>query len=173
MGIADQVRDEGNIAIAIVKPGCRHREVIRIHNRIGAVGRNVMRDLFCNVGNTPQYLCLGTGVTEPKDEDKKLETVVYTNALTRVTLFPSILRLQTVIGLDQVPGLAIGELGLFVGPPARYTTAAAGMAALPLTYTLFARAATPPVTKALYAPPGEPGELWIITWDVIFAKTKE
>jgi len=117
----------------------------RTSNRVVAAGRDVVRDLLCNVDHAPNYIAIGTDGTTPTDGDVALGTEVFRNAFTRTVQQASRCIFQLFVTVDQGNGYTWREIGLFRGTQRFYTVEHGGT---PLYGgTLFARSNISPVVK--------------------------
>ena len=117
----------------------------RVKNKVVAGGRNVVRDLLCNVEWAPRYLACGESSTAVTDLDTGLETETYRNAFTRTVPSESKVTYQMHVLATQGNGGTWREIGLFRGSKRLYTTEAGGTPAG--GGTLFARAIISPIIK--------------------------
>ncbi len=70
-------------------------------------------DEIYSTAQTPSYLAVGTGTTDPADGDTALETEVFRNVLTGRTPADKKITLQLLLTADEANGNNLTEAGLF------------------------------------------------------------
>jgi len=90
-------------------------DVQHVHNKIVRGGRKVLRDLWLNIGPSPQFIGVGTGSTPAADVDAGLVAEVYRNFITRKfrSDFEDKATFKLLLTSADANGFTLQEVGLF------------------------------------------------------------
>ena len=109
---------EPNILIRAWRPLADRCELVaesKTHNRVVAVGLDLVRDLLGGVKPRPDTIKVGTGTTAVLATDTDLETSVFQKVISRRLLEDARITFHMLMETTEGNGNTISEVGLFSG----------------------------------------------------------